>query len=284
MCGLYLNEAVFKSHASLLWPPCIADADIIFSSCGFFFLLFFLTYSQPSQIRCLSYFHTWCCLSANLECKSEMCCMWLTENTGRKKIAKNLPSAHHRTNTLGCIFATKPCIDNRKKLVKQQYLLHMSPQYGELLSTNGWDQFRSLRHPSKFQRVSHLGFVTAETSFAGGEPNFARCLAICWAGTLYIDFREFFPDGILLVQNSLCVQVLRAPILAALLYGTRVVGVSQSLQRGTRNGIRELLQTAPPIFGWAAITLGIGHILVLTIFHNKLFYSSYFTTKSLLLS
>jgi len=32
----------------------------------------------------------------------------------------------------GYIFATKARIDNRKKLVKQQYVLHMSPQYGEL--------------------------------------------------------------------------------------------------------------------------------------------------------
>ena len=30
------------------------------------------------------------------------------------------------------------------------------------------------------------------------------------------------------VQNSLCVQVLRSPILAALLHGTRAVGVSQT--------------------------------------------------------
>jgi len=43
----------------LLWPPCIADADVIFLSCGFFFfLLFFLAYSQPWQIACLPYFHT----------------------------------------------------------------------------------------------------------------------------------------------------------------------------------------------------------------------------------
>ena len=34
------------------------------------------------------------------------------------------------------------------------------------------------------------------------------------------------------VQNSLCIQVLRAPILAALLHGTRAVGVSQTLRRG----------------------------------------------------
>jgi len=33
------------------------------------------------------------------------------------------------------------------------------------------------------------------------------------------------------VQNSLCVQVLGSPVLAALLHGTRVVGVSQTLRR-----------------------------------------------------
>jgi len=36
----------------------------------------------------------------------------------------------------------------RKKLVNQQYLLHMSPQYGELRPTSGWDHFVSLGHPS----------------------------------------------------------------------------------------------------------------------------------------
>jgi len=36
----------------------------------------------------------------------------------------------------GYIFATKARIDNRKKIVKQQYLLHMSPQYGELQATS----------------------------------------------------------------------------------------------------------------------------------------------------
>ena len=32
----------------------------------------------------------------------------------------------------GYIFTTKARIDNRKKTFKQQYLLHMSPQYAEL--------------------------------------------------------------------------------------------------------------------------------------------------------
>jgi len=59
--------------------------------------------------------------------------MWLAENTGRQKS----PSGHHRTTLSGYIFATKAHIDNRKKLVKQQYVLHMSPQYGELQPTSG---------------------------------------------------------------------------------------------------------------------------------------------------
>jgi len=59
-------------------------------------------------------------------------------------------------------------------------------------------------------------------------------------------------------HNLLYVQVLCSPILAEILHGTPAVGVSQTLRRGTRNGITELLHRAPPIFSWAAITLGIG--------------------------
>jgi len=113
--------------------------------------------------------------------------------------------------------------------------------------------------PSKFQRVSRLAFVTAATSLTGGQPNFARCLAISCSATLHIYFREFLPlTAFCPVQNFLYVQVLRSPILAALLHGTAAAGVSQTLRRGTRNGIIELLQRAPPIFGRAAITLDIG--------------------------
>jgi len=41
----------------------------------------------------------------------------LADNTGRKKIAKNSPSAHHGTTLSGYIFATKAHIANRKKLL-----------------------------------------------------------------------------------------------------------------------------------------------------------------------
>ena len=40
--------------------------------------------------------------------------------------------------------------------------------------------------PANFKGVSRLGFVTAPTLLNGRQPNFARCLAVSWAGTLYI--------------------------------------------------------------------------------------------------
>jgi len=56
--------------------------------------------------------------------------------------------------------------------------------------------------PSIFQRVSRLGFVTAPTSLNGGQPNFARRLAVSWAGTVYVHFWELLPpNGILLAAK-----------------------------------------------------------------------------------
>jgi len=96
------------------------------------FLLFFLAYYQQSEIRCLPYFYTCCGLSANLECRSEMCCMRLAGNTGLENDAKN--------RCLGTIAELCPAESSQlrhlstigKKLVKQHYLLHMFPQYGKL--------------------------------------------------------------------------------------------------------------------------------------------------------
>jgi len=85
-----------------------------------------------------------------------------------------------------------------------------------------------LGHPSKFQRVSRLGFVTAATSINGSQPNFAQYLAVSWAATLYIHFWRLLPhNGILpgakfTLRPSLC-----CPILSALLHGTRIVALSR---------------------------------------------------------
>jgi len=60
------------------------------------------------------------------------------KNTGRKNDAK---IRHMGTIAQLCraVFSQLRYvrIDNWKKLVKQQYLIHMSPQYGELRPTSG---------------------------------------------------------------------------------------------------------------------------------------------------
>jgi len=135
-----------------------------------FFLFLFLAYCQPSKIGCLLYFHTWCGLSANLECRSETCCTRLAENTGRKKSAPG----HHRTTFWGYIFATKARIDNRKKTLNSNI---------------------SRTCPGN---MANLGPLAAE---------------ICWRvwGTL-ANFNGFL-------------------VLAALLCGIVVVGISKTLRR-----------------------------------------------------
>ena len=115
----------------------LCNRQAIFLSCGFFFfLLFFLLFSsQRSQSGCLPYFDTWCGPSANLGCRSEMCCTRLAGNTGRKKS----PKIHHLCIIAQLCRATSSQLRHvstiRRKLVKQQYLLHMYLQYDELRLT-----------------------------------------------------------------------------------------------------------------------------------------------------
>jgi len=105
---------------------------------------------------------------------SETCCTRLAENSGRKKSRQKSPSEHHRTTSSGYIFAIKARIDNRKKLIKQQYVLHMSPQNGELRPTIGWDRLTSWGHPCKFQLVSRLGSVTIRHLVVGVSQTLRR--------------------------------------------------------------------------------------------------------------
>jgi len=92
------------------------------------------------------------------------------------------PSMHHRTSFSGYIFTTKASIDNRKKLTKQQYVLQMSAQYGELRPTSGWHRSGILGHPCKFQLVSRLGSVTARHVVVG----FSQTLQHWTEGAIYI--------------------------------------------------------------------------------------------------
>ena len=127
---------------------------------------------------------------------------------------------------------------------------HEMVNFGPLTAEVCWRVFGT---PANFNgfRVSASLHVTAGTSLNGGQPNFARYLAVSWSGT--DTFSRACPvTEFCHMQNSLCVQLLRSPILAALLHGTRAVGVNESLQRRTRNGI-----TAGRPSRWAS-----AHILV----------------------
>jgi len=147
------------------------------SRCGhYIFALWFLSsiffYSSPN-LSCR------CGLSASLERRSETCCTRLAENTGCKKspksrhlgtvpqICRAISSQLRHVSTIG-----------KKKLVKQPYLLNMSPQYGE------------------------LGPLTAEI------------VLLVWGTPA--NFNGF-------------------RVLAALLYGTLVVGASQTLRHWTES-------------------------------------------------
>jgi len=125
------------------------------------------------------------------------------------------------------------------KKVKQQYLPHMFPQYGELWPTSGWDWFVSLLHPSEFQWVLLLGFITAAMSLNGSQPNITRRLAVSWSGTLYnytfsralAPLRNIATCKIYFASHKSC-----ALILAALLHGTpaasstKLCGVVQGME------------------------------------------------------
>ena len=118
---------------------------------SFLFLSFF---SLPIWLRigCPPYFHTWCGLSANLECRSEMCFMQLTKNTRTQKLCKKTTICTPSHNVVG---------------------LYLRNDFGtpQQISTGF---------------VSWLHYCTNVAQQR--QPDFAQCLAVSWAGTVYIHF------------------------------------------------------------------------------------------------
>jgi len=102
----------------------------------FYLLLFFPRLISAAAHHTLVVYHTSthgvALVCANLECRSEMCCARLAENAGPKKSPKigHLGTIAQLCRAISSQLRHIPTIG--KKLVKQQYLLHMSPQYGPL--------------------------------------------------------------------------------------------------------------------------------------------------------
>jgi len=74
------------------------------------------------------------------------------------QVINNLALTKSWAATMQFILSAKACIDNQINLVKQQYLLHMSSQYGELQPTNGPAEIGSLvwGTPANFNRFRVL--------------------------------------------------------------------------------------------------------------------------------
>jgi len=112
---------------------------------------------------------------------------------------------------------------------------------------------------SKFQRVSRIGFVTAPTSLNGGQLNFARWLAVSWAGTLYVHFRGSCPE-----RNFSRCKIHFASKSCVFVYWQRYCTALEPWASAKLCGVQ---QRVPPIFtvNRAGITLGNGPLLV----HNE---------------
>jgi len=147
-------------------------------------------------------------------------------------------------------------------MVKQQYLLHMSLQYGKLWPTNGWDRFGSFGAPQQIS-VGFLCWLRYCIDVAYRRPT-----KLCTMFGCVLDWYIFVGSCSLTefcqVQNSLCIQVLPCSILAALLNST-LQRASAKLWRGTRNRITELLQRVTLIFYWGPSHWALAHIVVFVI-------------------
>ena len=89
-CGHYILQLWLPS-SFFLWPPIGIGHAIIFLPCGFYLSIFFFfprLISAVADWMSIPYLDTWCGPSANLQCRYEICCTRLAENTGRKKSPK----------------------------------------------------------------------------------------------------------------------------------------------------------------------------------------------------
>jgi len=101
-----------------------------------------------------------------------MCCTRLAENTGRKNVAKNCHLGTIAQLCLAISSQLRHVSTIGKKLVKQQYVLQMSSQYGELRPTSGWDRFVTLEHPQ------------ISTGFASWQRYWTACIVVGISQTL----------------------------------------------------------------------------------------------------
>ena len=192
--------------------------------------------------------------------------MWNVLNAARwkyrtQKIAKNSPSAHHRTHLSNYIFVPKAYIDNRKNLLSSNLSRcpHNMVNFGPLAAEIGW---RVWGTPANFNVFLVLALLLhrrrwTEVNQAKLCTMFGRLLG--WY-TVYTFSWALAPNGILPGAKFTL-----HPSLSFSYIGSVTARHSSSGRQPNCGG----WQRAPPICGWAAITLGIGPHSSLVFFYGR---------------
>ena len=170
----------------------------------------------------------------------------IQDTKNRQKFAICAPS-----HNLGYIFATKAYISNQKNLLNSDTSFtcpHNMVNFGPLMAEICW---RVWGTPANFNRFRILALLLYQhRSMEGVQPNFARCLAVSWAGILYIHFGGSCPQW-----NFARYKIHFASKSCLLLYWQRYWTALEQWASGKHCGVQ---QRVPAIFGRVAITLGIG--------------------------
>jgi len=153
-----------------------------------------------------------------------------------QNLRQKSPSVHITQLCLAISSQVRNVSTVSKKLVKWQYLSMVN--FGPLTAEICWRVWGTPANFNWFRVLASLLHRRRSTEVSQTlhdvwpSPVLVYYIYIFWGSCPITEFCQ--------LQNSLCIQVLHSPISAALLHGTRAVGVSHSLRRGTRNGVTEL--------------------------------------------
>ena len=164
-----------------LWPPCVAARCGHCIFCPVVLKILLSIYLSSVFHRLISAVADWMSailahmvgLSANLGCRSETCCTWLAENTGRKKS----PKIRHLSTIAQLCRTIYSQLRHVSTVGKQQYLPHMSLPYGELRPTSGWDRFVIWGTPGNFDGFRVLAALLHGTLEVGVSQTLRRWTA-----------------------------------------------------------------------------------------------------------
>jgi len=187
-----------------------------------------------------------------------MCCTRLAEIRDAK-IHQNSPSAHRHTTLLGYIFATKYRLSEKLVNINISTCPHNMVNFGPLAAEIGW---RVWGTPANFNVFLVLALLLhrrrwTEVNQAKLCTMFGRLLG--WY-TVYTFSWALAPNGILPGAKFTL-----HPSLSFSYIGSVTARHSSSGRQPNCGG----WQRAPPICGWAAITLGIGPHSSLVFFYGR---------------